>query len=155
MVPDSTTTTPGRFIDRVAVYGIPVQRVTLLRLNEPANSDHLGIAVDLDLRALFTNACSPLARQQPRRLSSGNSVAVAKYIGFINKQFEAHKIVDRCRRLREISETDGFQEQHRKQLYALDRQITEILIGAENQRSFAFTSKEMFAGTSRGHSIGC
>jgi hypothetical protein len=134
-VPDSTTTTPGRFIDRVGVYGIPVQRVTLLRANEPAKSDHLGIAIDLDLRYIFNNACSPLKSPAPRKLTSGNSAAVEKYIAFIQKQFAEHKIVERCKRLRDLCETDDFNDGQRQQLFALDRQVTEIILGAEQQCS--------------------
>jgi len=85
-VPDSTTMTPGRFIDCVAVYGITVQRVTPLHAHEPAKSHHLGVAVDLDLRYLFSNACSPLVQPQPRKLTSGNSKAVQKYVEFIKKK---------------------------------------------------------------------
>jgi len=134
-IPDSTTTTPGRFIDRVAVYGIPVQRATILRAHMPARSDHLGIVVDLDLKYLFNNACSPLAQFHPRKLTSGNQEAVNKYVSFIRKQFSEHKIVDRCHRLKEAIRTDTFSESHRQQLFALDNQVTEILIGAENQCS--------------------
>ena len=133
--PDSTTTTPGRFIDRLAVSGIDIERVALLRANEPAKSDHLGIMIDLDLHFLFDNACSPLASPQPRKLTSGNAEAVKKYVTFIQKQFVEHRIVERCRRLREISETETFDDYHRSQLYSLDKQVTEILLGAENHCS--------------------
>ena len=133
--PDSTTTTPGRFIDRVAVYGIPIHRVTLLNAHCPAKSDHLGIVIDLDLRYLFNNACSPLAFPSPRKLTSGNAASVNKYVAFIRKQFEIHKIFDRCRRLREACDNDEFTEDHRKLLFALDNQVTEILLGAENKCS--------------------
>jgi hypothetical protein len=81
--PDSSTTTPGHYIDRVAVYGIKVQHATILRAHEPAKSDHLGIAVDLDLKYIFNNACSPLVYPEPRKLTSGNAEAVKKYIAFI------------------------------------------------------------------------
>jgi len=111
MHPDSSTTTPGRFIDRVAVYGIPVHRATVLRAHEPAKSDHLGIVVDLDLRYIFTNACSPLTQPQPRKLTSGNAEAVKKYVQFVQKQFAEHKIVDRCRQLREACENGEFTEE--------------------------------------------
>ena len=133
--PDSTTTTPGRYIDRVGIYGIPIQRATLLRAHTPAKSDHLGIAVDLDLTYLFNHACSPLVPPKPRKLTSGNNDAVQKYIAFVQKQFTEHKIVDRCRKLREACENDEFTEQHKQQLYALDKQVTEILLGAENHCS--------------------
>jgi hypothetical protein len=133
--PDSTTTTPGRFIDRVAVYGIPIQRVTLLRANEPGKSDHMGIAVDLDLKFLFTNACSPLVFPTPRKLTSGNTKSVKKYIEFVQKQFTIHKIVERCRKLREACDADEFTNDHKQQLFSLDKQVTEILLGAENQCS--------------------
>jgi hypothetical protein len=85
--PDFTTTTLGRFIDRVAAFSIPVNRVTLLQAHEPAKSDHLGIAVDLDLHYLFNNACSPLVQLTPRKLTSGNQESVNKYVAFIKKQF--------------------------------------------------------------------
>ena len=133
--PDSSTTTPGRFIDRVAVFGIQAQRATILRANMPAQSDHLGIVVDLDLHYLFNNACSPLAQFHPRKLTSGNKASVAKYIAFIKKQFGEHRIVERCARLKEAIRTDTFGESHRAQLFALDNQVTEILLGAENQCS--------------------
>ena len=135
ITPDSTTTTPGRFIDRVAVHGIRIQRVTLLNAHTPAKSDHLGIAIDLDMKYLFDHACSPLVQPSPRKLTSGNAAAVQKYIAFINKQFNEHKIVERCRRLRDLCDSGDFDETNRQQLFALDRQVTEILLGAENQCS--------------------
>ena len=52
MAPDSTTTTPGRFIDRVTTWGVELQRVTLIRANEPATSDHLAIVIDVNPQIL-------------------------------------------------------------------------------------------------------
>ena len=94
-ISDSMTTTLGRFIYRVAVSGIAIQRVTLLRANEPAQSDHLGIVIDLDLKYLFNNACSPLVYPSPRKLTSDNATSVKKYVAYIRKQFQTHKIVER------------------------------------------------------------
>ena len=131
--PDSTTTTPRRFIDRVAVSGIPIERVTLLAANVPATSDHLGIVVDLDLKYLFTNSCSPLVSPHPRKLTTGNIEAVKKYIDFVKRQFTEHRIVERCRALRDLCDAGEFGEHHRQQLYSLDKQVTEILLGAENR----------------------
>lgn len=145
MTPDSTTTTPGRFIDRVAVYGIASQRVTILRANMPARSDHLGIVVDLDLRYLFNNACSPLAKLQWRKLMSKSKALVDKYVGFIKKQFSEHNIVERCNRLKEVIRTDSFGDSHRDQLYALDNQVTEILLGAENHCSKKCTKRNFWS----------
>lgn len=62
----------------------------------PAQSDHLGIVADLNLRYLFNNACSPLETVTPRKLTSGNQESVNKYVAFIKKQFSEHKIVERC-----------------------------------------------------------
>lgn len=90
ILPDSSTTTPGRYIDRVVVSGISIEQVTLLKAHEPAESDHLGIAVDLDLHHIFNNACSPLSSPEPRKLTSGNEAAVKKYVSFIQKQFAEH-----------------------------------------------------------------
>ena len=119
----------------MAVSGIAIQRDTLLRANTPAQSDHLGIVVDLDLKYLFTNACSPLISTSPRKLTSDNSTAVKKYIAFIQKQFQAHKIVERRQRLRTACDLNEFTEEHRQQLFALDKQVTEILLGAESRCS--------------------
>ena len=131
---DSTTTTPGRCIDRLAVFGVNVQRATLLRANEPAVSDHLAMVIDIDLQIMFNNPCSTFARPKPRKLTSTNPDAVSKYIGFLKKQFTEHRIIERCNALREAS-LGEFTERHRRQLYALDSQITEIMKGAENQCS--------------------
>ena len=133
--PDSTTTTPGRFIDRVAISGLDIERATILRANEPAKSDHLGIVVDIDLHILFNNPCSPLTTPTPRKLTANNPDAVRRYIAFVKRQFENHKIIERCHRLNEQSKSGSFTERERRQLFALDRQITEILLGAENQCS--------------------
>lgn len=44
-------------------------------------------------------------------------------------------MVDRCRRLMDISERGEFDDSSRKQLFALDQQVMEILFGVENQCS--------------------
>jgi hypothetical protein len=62
-------------------------------------------------------------------------VSVRKYITFIQQQFQVHKIIERCRRLREACDLHEFSAEHRQQLFILDRQVTEILLGAENQCS--------------------
>ena len=133
--PDSTTTTPGRFIDRMATWGVDVQRVTLLRANEPATSDHLAIVIDIDMSILFRSPCSSMEPPKCRKLTSGNQEAVNSYVSFIKKQFQNHKIIERCQQLREAMETNQFELKHQRRLYALDKQVTEILLGAENQCS--------------------
>ena len=142
--PDSTTTTPARFIDRLAVFGVDIQRATLLRANEPALSDHLAMVVDVDMQILFNNPCSKLATHSPRKLTSTNPDAVAKYVAFIKKQFAEHRIIERCTKLREASFL-GFTERHRQQLFALDTQVTEILLGAENQCSSKRMSRNLWS----------
>mmetsp|Transcript_22442 Transcript_22442/g.32142 ORF Transcript_22442/g.32142 Transcript_22442/m.32142 type:complete len:176 (+) Transcript_22442:1387-1914(+) len=133
--PDSTTTTPGRFIDRVATWGVEVQRVTLLKANEPAISDHLATVIDVNLDILFQQSCSAMASPQLRKLTSGNPEAVQKYVSFLKTQFQQHKIIERGNKLREAMETGSFTNKHRQQLSILDKQITEILLGAEHQCS--------------------
>ena len=133
-LPDSSTTTPGRYIDRLAVSGVTIQRATVLRANEPSLSDHLALVVDIDLKILFNNPCSPLSSPLHRKLTSTNPDAVKQYIAFIQTQFAEHKIVDRCARLKEASRAN-FTDHHRRQLFALDTQITEILLGAERRCS--------------------
>mmetsp|Transcript_20247 Transcript_20247/g.28844 ORF Transcript_20247/g.28844 Transcript_20247/m.28844 type:complete len:455 (+) Transcript_20247:252-1616(+) len=152
--PDSSTTTPGRYIDRLAVSGVDVQRATILRANEPSLSDHLGMVVDLDLKILFNNPCSPLSSPTPRKLTSTNPEAVKRYIEFIQKQFAEHKIFDRCARLTEASRAD-FSERHRRQLFALDTQITEILLGAERQCSTKRSARNLWSPALRkaGHEV--
>ena len=46
-----------------------------------------------------------------------------------------HRIVDWCKRLRDACDEDEFTDLHRQQLYLLDRQVTEILLGTKNQCS--------------------
>ena len=59
-IPLSTTTTKDRFLDRVAVWNVPLHHVSLLGVHHPAQSDHLGIAIDIDTNDLFGCQFPPL-----------------------------------------------------------------------------------------------
>ena len=144
-IPDSTTTTPGRCIDRMATWGVEVQRATLLRANEPATSDHLAIVIDVNINILFRQSCSSFTQPKGRKLTSGNPETVKKYVSFLKTQFQNHKIFERCRSLREAMEKDEFTLKHQRQLYILDKQVTEILLGAENQCSKRTTDRNFWS----------
>lgn len=75
-----------------------------------------------------------MATPTPRKLTSTNPDAVKKYTAFLKKQFAEHRVIERCQQLLKASYLE-FTESHRRQLFSLDNQITEIMIGAENQCS--------------------
>ncbi len=64
--PPTTTLMDNRDIDYVLTYGIDTSCITTLPIDSPANSDHLGIAIDIDTSHLFNASYDPLG-DSPRR----------------------------------------------------------------------------------------
>ena len=50
---DTSTSTWDRFIDRVAVWNVPLMHVARLPFNIPARSDHLAFAIDINVDSFF------------------------------------------------------------------------------------------------------
>ena len=86
-------TTQGRVIDRVATWNLPLLRVTLLAVHTPAHSDHLGMAVDIDLQAFFGGTHSLLLQVAPRKLSVLNRQSRITYKKLVLCRIAAHSIL--------------------------------------------------------------
>jgi hypothetical protein len=78
--PNSTTHTPNQDIVLVLMHGIKVSGISMLGINYPAQSDHLGIVVDLDMESFFSSIFSDLATRSPRNLTSGNKKSGESYL---------------------------------------------------------------------------
>jgi len=61
--PNSMTQTPNRDIDFILTYGIQVSKISTLGINHPAQSDHLGIILDLDMYSFFSSKFSDLTQE--------------------------------------------------------------------------------------------
>jgi len=62
--PNSTTQTPNRDIDFVLTHGISVSGISTLEMNNPAQSDHLGICINLNLASFFSSNFSDMTSQK-------------------------------------------------------------------------------------------
>ena len=133
--PGTTTTTENRHIDWIGVWNVPVIRVARLGENYPAMSDHLGFAVDVDMVALFGGEYSMLASQIPRKLSVKNAKARLKFEADIVRQWETHNLYNRAADFLWKARSNSFEMRDTFALNKFDKQVTEILLGANNRCS--------------------
>jgi len=93
--PSSTTQTPHRDIYFILTFGITPLHISILPLNSPAQSDHLGIIFDLDIANFFAASYSDIALAPTRMLTSGNKKAVTDYVAYVTEQCVHHQIYRR------------------------------------------------------------
>jgi hypothetical protein len=102
-LPNSTTTTPQRDIDYVLTHGIQAKSISTLQINNPAQSDHLGIVIDFDLETLFSSRFSTIQETVPRLLNAGNKSSVDAYIKYVCAQCADHKLLERATELQQLA----------------------------------------------------
>jgi hypothetical protein len=90
-------------------------------------SDHRGLFLDLDSHVLFGRLLSPMAPHALRGLQSRNSTNVTRYVDYLDEHFESHKMYAKAREL------SARPTRCPTQVNALDRLITEGMLGAEKQ----------------------
>jgi hypothetical protein len=90
-------------------------------------SDHRGFFINLDVRILFGRLLSPMAPHALRGLQSRNLQDVTRYIGYLDAHFVQHRIYDKVQALIDRPNLCPTQAN------ALDRAITEGMLGAENR----------------------
>ncbi len=95
--PPTTIINNGRDIDFIYTWGIHTERITTLAINVPANSDHLGICIDINTEALFNCRYDKLSSTPRRKLTMNNVKAKIKYI--FTKQWQKQQYYMRAQRL--------------------------------------------------------
>jgi hypothetical protein len=130
--PLTTTINNNRDIDYVYTWGIQINRITTLAINVPANSDHLGICIDIDIEALFGGKYSELTSNPRRKLTLNNVKAKLKYISYITKEWNKHNYFQRAQTLYAAARDGTFHVTHHAALQILDKQVTSTLIKGED-----------------------
>ena len=102
-------------------------------------SDYAGLFVDLSPKILETKN-TPIIPPKQRKLKCYNKLNVEKYKTYVLEQFEAHNIVNRMKRLSKVIENDGFTSELGDELNRIDKQVTDILLRAEDKLSPGDTS---------------
>ena len=143
--PKTTTTTPRRPIDWIGIWRVPVLRVGQFDECFPAISDHLGFFVDIDIAGLMHGAYDTLKLPKLRKLTFKNVAARTTYEEFVLKQWRIHNIAERARALHERAIWHVFTEADLATLNQLDRQITEILLGAERRCSSRVVERDKWS----------
>jgi len=143
--PSTTTTTPGRPIDWIGAWKVPILRVGHFAENYPAISDHLGFFVDIDMAGLMGGVYDVMKLPKLRKLTLDNIVAKTAYVSFVLKQWELHKIAERADALHERALLGIFPTTDFALLNALDAQITEILLGAEKRCSKKLVERDKWS----------
>jgi hypothetical protein len=131
--PPTTTINNGRDIDFVFTWGIHTERITTLAVNVPANSDHMGICIDINTEALFNCKYDKLSSTPRRKLTMNNVKAKIKYISYITKHWQEQQYFMRAQRLYKAMIDGTFNSTNFKELQELDKQITHTLLKGEEQ----------------------
>jgi hypothetical protein len=90
-------------------------------------SDHRGLFLDLDSRALFGRLLSPMAPHALRGLQSRNSADVTRYVDYLDAHLTRHRIYEKS------NELVANPTLCPTQANSLDRLITEGMLRAEKQ----------------------
>jgi hypothetical protein len=70
--PTTSTKTAGRFIDHLAIGGVPITAAGILPINSTKTSDHSAVYIDIDAVEIFKSKTLPIVAPSPRRLSIKN-----------------------------------------------------------------------------------
>ena len=143
--PQSTTTTPGRAIDWIGAWRVPILRAGSFAENFPAISDHLGFYIDIDIAGLMNGAYDLLKLPKLRKLTLKNIPARTAYELFILQQWQEHCIAERAKELYDKAFRNQFSPADMISLNLLDKQITEILLGAEKRCSTKVIEREKWS----------
>ena len=119
--PSTTTINNGRDIDFVYTWGVQTQHVRTLSVNVPANSDHLGICIDINIASLFECKYDKLSDNPRRKLTIKNVKAKIKYITYITKQWKKKKYFERAQQLYTEMLEGTFINRHYAELQDLDK----------------------------------
>lgn len=143
--PQTTTTTSQRPIDWIGAWRVPILRVGQFEECFPAISDHLAFFLDIDMAGLMNGAYDSLKLPKLRKLTLKNVVARSTYEAFLVKQWHIHHIAERAASLHERAISRNFTEADFVALNKLDRQITEILLGAERRCSSRVVERDKWS----------
>jgi len=133
--PSTTTIIPNHDLGWVLSWGIQLSSLSVLPINNPATSDHLGISIDIDIKKLFGSSNGCFSQPTQQKLTSKNIQARTKYIAYINDQWKNGKFLDRARNLLDKVIQDGHDTSSGKELQKLDHEITEAMPKGELQCS--------------------
>jgi hypothetical protein len=126
--PPSTTKNPGRDIDYILTYGVPVAGISTLGCDNLAESDHVGICIDIDVQKLFETTYSELGKLPRRKLTLDNVRAKSKYESFIMQEMQSELLWERTHELYLIAIKGLFDDQHEVMLNEIDDIISRILL---------------------------
>jgi ribonuclease HI len=109
-----------------------VTAATIAPFNLGYHSDHRALIVDFDAQRLFGGTTSQIDPTARRKLVSTNPRVTKKYIEHSRQAYESNRIAARAASLQQAFALEGATDSLIAQYIALDQQITEILLAAEN-----------------------
>jgi hypothetical protein len=133
--PPTTTLHPGRDIDYILTWGINATGITTLEVNTPAQSDHYGICIDIDISRLFQGKYGELSLTPARQLTTKNVRAKNSYIQYIKEQWATHKLYTKAQDLYNNAGHITRTKESAKHLQNIDEQVSTTLLNGEYQCS--------------------
>jgi hypothetical protein len=130
--PSMTTVHKNRDIDYIYSWGVSIDHISTLGINQPAISDHIGISIDINIEKLFECTYSILSTQPRRKLTFKNVKAKLNYISYIVEKWKLQDYYSRAQKLHQAVSGGTFNETTVKDLQQLDKEITHTLITGED-----------------------
>jgi hypothetical protein len=131
--PIMTTKTSGRDIDYILTHKVPISAISTIAYDIPANSDHLGLLLDIDIATLFGSTYNNLSSEPIRQLTTDNIRAKTKYWEYIYEQFEQKEYHIHAIELLNEAHNNTSTMEHHNALQVLDSEITQTLLTGESQ----------------------
>jgi hypothetical protein len=131
--PPTTTMSKGRDIDYIYTHGVKVTHITTLPIDNPANSDHIGIAFDIDTSLLFNAQYSTLGNIPQRKLTVNNIKAKTSYIQYLLSRLQEGRIKEQTVALEDRARSGHFGDAEECEMNLIDDKLSQILIPGENQ----------------------
>ena len=123
------------FILGTVDVALAVSRAGILNYSEGLKYlDHRPLFVDLKETAIFGNRGVDPTTHRARGLRTSNRRHVERYCKLLHEKLDAHNIVPRCLKLRELARTKGV-EAVKAEIESIDTQVTAAALKAERQSS--------------------
>ena len=96
-------------------------------------SDHRGLYFDFPKQVLFPTSVSKIVPHKSRKLKSSIPKRVKAYLKILDEEWTTHKMYSKFQDVAKILKTDGITPATVTHLNNLNKQITEIMLHAENR----------------------
>jgi len=133
-LPPSMTCNLDQAINHVGIWKVDISTITKLAQHCPKISDYMAFLIDIDIQKYFNTKMSPFQTTVVRKLTVQNGKIRNKYLADVELQMAEHKVQAQTVILYDwVQCRFCLSEEQQTQLFNLDKQMMEIVLGAEQR----------------------